>query len=429
MLIIRVQRKEQHCEMKRKPQFGSIYKRKKKLPDGSVVELGHWWIKFSAGGQLFRESSKSEKYADAEKLLKKRIGEVGTGSFHGIALERITVEELLETVLVDYESNGKAIRFARNAIENHLRPYFKGRTAPSVTTDAVKKYVIFRRSTNQGMRHYRGRLKQPREIPIRPASNATINRELALLKHAFYLGWRSTPRKVASIPYLPLLEERNIRKGFFEHDQFTALRSALPEYLRSVLTFAYFTGCRRGEILGLQWSQVDLMERVVRLEPGTTKNDEARNLPLTTELFEVLSMQRSVRDIKFPTCPWVFFNEAGGRIGRFRRSWRTACLGVGLVEESGEPDRLFHDLRRSGVRNLIRAGVPEAVAMRISGHKTRSVFERYNIVSERDLHEAARKLETYIAAKIKTVQPGHTLGTPQDDSGQTAGEKPANLLN
>jgi integrase len=225
-----------------------------------------------------------------------------------------------------------------------------------------------------------------KQIPIKAACNATINRELALLKHAFYLGWRSTPRKVASVPYIPMLEERNVRKGFFEHHQFLALRSALPEYLRPPLTFAYYTGCRRSEILGLEWSQVDLAERVVRLEPGTTKNDEARNLPLTTELYEVLSMQRSIRDTKFPACPWVFFSESGGKIGRFQRSWRTACKAAALAPAKGEPDRLFHDLRRSGVRNLIRAGVPESVAMRISGHKTRSVFERYNIVSERDLH-------------------------------------------
>ena len=174
---------------------------------------------------------------------------------------------------------------------------------------------------------------------------------------------------------------------------------------------------------------MDLIARVVRLEPGTTKNDEARTLPLTKDLFEVLSMQKSVRDSKHPTCPWVFFNEAGRRIGRFRRSWAAACKEVGLVEENGEPGRLFHDLRRSGVRNLIRAGVPEAVAMRISGHKTRSLFERYNIVSERDLHEAARKLETYVSAQVNPVASGHTLGTPGDLSTKSAGEKPANLLN
>jgi len=211
--------------------------------------------------------------------------------------------------------------------------------------------------------------------------------------------------------------------------QFITLRSALPEYLRSVLSFAYFAGCRRREVLGLQWSQVDLKSRVVRLEARTTKNDEPRNLPLTTELYEILSMQRSIRDTRFPGCPWVFFNESGRRVGRFQRSWRTACKAADLARDGGEPDRLFHDLRRSGVRNLIRAGVPETVAMRISGHKTRSVFERYNIVSERDLHEASRKLEKYVAERAAAVPAGHTLGTPRENAEIDSGKKSANLLN
>jgi integrase len=415
--------------MKRKPQFGCIFKRKKKLPDGATVELGHWWIKYSAGGQIFRESSKSENYADAERLLKTRIGEMVTGTFHGLQIEKTTLDQLLDDVLLDYRTNGKAVRFARAAIEHHLRPYFRGRRAASVSTEAVKKYVSFRRSNDQGTRPYRGRLDEVRQIPIQPACNATINRELALLKHSFYLGWKSTPRKVASVPYIPMLEEHNVRKGFFEHDQFLAMRAALPEYLRPVLTFAYYTGCRRGEILALEWAQVDLSERVVRLEPGTTKNDEARILPLTTELYETLGMQKSIRDTRFPACPWLFFNESGRKIGRFQRSWRTACEAVGLASGEGEPERLFHDLRRSGVRNLIRAGVPEAVAMRISGHKTRSVFERYNIVSERDLHEAARKLENYVSGKANPTQPGHTLGTPDIKTLDFSGNQPAKLLN
>src|SRR5690348_13292913 len=113
--------------MTRKPQLGSIFKRKKKLPDGSTIELGHWWIKYSAAGQIFRESSKSERYADAERLLKKRIGEVVTGAFHGVQIEKITVDQLFDDVLLDYSSNGKEVRFPRAAIEHHLRPYFRGR--------------------------------------------------------------------------------------------------------------------------------------------------------------------------------------------------------------------------------------------------------------------------------------------------------------
>ncbi len=205
------------------------------------------------GGQVFRESSHSDSYEEAERLLKIRGGEVATGKFHGLGPENITVDELLEDVLLDYEVNGKEVRFARNAIDNHVRRFFGKRRAMSVTTGDVKRYVAYRRSKKQGTRMYRGRRKKAKRIRIRPVSNATINRELAMLKHAFYVGVKHTPPKVFSVPYIPLLEENNIRKGFFEDDQYLALRRTLLEDLSPVLAFAYNTGCRRGEILSLQW--------------------------------------------------------------------------------------------------------------------------------------------------------------------------------
>ncbi len=88
--------------------------------------------------------------------------------------------------------------------------------------------------------------------------NATVNRELSLLRRAFNLARRHTPPKVAAVPYIPALEENNVRKGFFEDEQYRTLLDKLPECVRPVLAFGYYTGARKGEILSLQWSQVDL---------------------------------------------------------------------------------------------------------------------------------------------------------------------------
>jgi intergrase/recombinase len=133
-----------------------------------------------------------------------------------------------------------------------------------------------------------------------------------------------------------------------------------------------------------------------------------------SELYYILVMQRQSRDQKWPTCPWVFFRW-GKRIKEFKNAWVEASKRAGLVDEKENPVRLFHDLRRTGVRNLVRAGVPERVAMLISGHKTRSVFDRYNIVDERDLHIAAQKLELYLK--------GGEVDNPNETTGATTSGK------
>lgn len=150
-------------------------------------------------------------------------------------------------------------------------------------------------------------------------------------------------------------------------------------------------------MLSLQWSQVDLAEGISRLDPGTTENGRGRSIPLNAELLEIFRMQKSIRDTRHPRCEWVFFDEAGNRILDFRGAWDAACQRAGIVDGKGKVAALFPDLRRTAVRNLVRAGVPEKVAMQISGHQSRSVFDRYDIVTERDLKIAVGRQLSYVA--------------------------------
>src|SRR5262249_34250269 len=154
----------------------------------------------------------------------------------------------------------------------------------------------------------------------------------------------------------------------------------LPDYLRPPITFAYYTGWRlRDEILPLRWEQVDLAAETVRLHPHSTKNDDGRVIRLPHVLLAILVEQwRNKPD----GCPWVF-HRRGKQIKAPYTAWRKA------VKEAGIEDKIPHDFRRTAVRNLVRAGVPERVAMAICGHKTRAVFDRYNIVSLGDLADAA----------------------------------------
>ena len=338
---------------------------------GSLYKRGRiWWIKYYRNGRAFRESSRSRKISGAKHLLRKREGEISTGKFLGPRTERVRFEELAEDFLIEYRANNrKSLRWARRRIEQHLTPFFAGLRAADITTDRIRDYTMHR--SQEG------------------ASNASINRELGALKRMFNLANEMTPPKVGRVPYIPMLKESNVRKGFFEHVEYLALQHELLDYLRPVLTFGYYTGAREGEILGLKWHQVSLTARTVNLEPGTTKNNQPRTIPLTGVLLETLKILKASRDVKFPDCEYVF-SRGGKRIGSFHVAWRSACKRAGLA------GKLFHDLRRTAVRNMVRAGVPERVAMAISGHKTRSVFDRYNIVAERDLHDAAHRLEIHL---------------------------------
>jgi integrase len=211
------------------------------------------------------------------------------------------------------------------------------------------------------------------------------------------MGAKQTPPKVDRVPFIPMLKENNTRKGFFEHADFLALRDTLPGYLKGFATFAYKTGWRVSEIGDLTWNRVDLENGIVRLETGETKNNEARTVYLDDELKQVFFEQWETRGDGKKLLPYVFSNADGtDKIKRFDKSWKTACKDAGIGK------RLFHDFRRTAVRNMVRAGIPEGVAMMISGHKTRAVFERYNIVNDADLKLAAQKQESYLKSQMVT---------------------------
>lgn len=361
---------------------------------GRVYQRGRiWWLQYSHHGELFRESSGSELKSAATALLRKREGDLVDGRLPALQAEKTTFEDLARLYLQDYEINGKkSLRRAKQLV-THLTKSFARLRAIQITTPRVQDYITGRQ--NEGI------------------ANGTINRELAALKRMFRLASHQTPPLVLTIPHFRLLQEHNVRQGFFTEEDYKVLRAALPDHLKVPFILAYWTGMRAGEILSLRWGQIDWERGLLRLEPGSTKNGRGRVVPLVQEARDVLQVWRDHTLRTYPLCHWVCHYE-GQRMGRIqKKTWDAACRLVGL------PGRLFHDLRRTAVRNLVRCGIPERVAMEISGHKTRSVFDRYDIVSEADLLEARRRLQAgqHETAAQESRQPSDHTGDHSERDG------------
>jgi integrase len=337
---------------------------------GRIYQRGEiWWVQYSWRGTLHRESSKSTARARAVALLRKRHAEMGRGRLVGPDFERVSFEDLAAMLVQDYQVNErKSLDRCKRSIA-HLRNSFGTSMAPDITPDRVDAYICARLAAG--------------------TKPATVRLDLAALGRMFTLGERAG--KVPHRPRFASIEVRNTRSGFFEDADLREVLEQLPKHLCPVVQFAHLTGWRKGEVLGLQWRQVDFKAGVVRLEPGSTKNDEGRSFPFAAlpALEALLGAQRgrtaALERERGQVIPWVF-HRFGKPIRSFHSAWQAAC------ERAEVPGRLFHDLRRTAVRNLERAGVPRSWAMKLTGHKTESVYRRYAIVSEADLTEGVRRL-------------------------------------
>jgi integrase len=374
--------------------------------EGSIYLRGKiYWVKYYSRGRAVCESSGSERELDARRLLRRRLGEVAAGQHP--QLRRITYEDLRRAYVADYVMNHRrSLRFdkagnPRLTNVTRLDKFFAGYQAAEIDAELMREFAM--------------KLQTEDDL-----SDGTVNHSLSALRRMFHIALKDG--KLRTLPHFPMLKASTPRQGFFERETYDRLRAALPDYVQVPLAVGYFTGMRRAEILGLRWEQVDFMEKKIRLRAGETKNGEGREIPVTGELAAVLKQQHAKRHAG---CDLVCFRvDRKGkavRVGDMRKVWYDRCVKLEFGRfiqatdaKTGEPlfekprgprskpkakmiyeGLIFHDLRRSAVRNLVRAGVPQKQAMDITGHKTTSVFQRYDITSGKDIQEAGRKLDQF----------------------------------
>jgi integrase len=342
--------------------------------EGSVFLPKHsrsWWASYYINGARQRFNTRETTRKGALAILRERTVAASQGRITPRS-DRVSFEDLASGLVARYELDGlRSLKRAQLAL-THLRATFGHYKALAITPAAADLYA-------------RNRIAEG-------CAPATVSYELAVLKRAIALAVKAglLTQRLEIEP----VKLNNARVGFFERGDFEAVRAALPDYLRPVVTFSYLTGWRISEVLGLTWDRVDFTAGVVRLDVGTTKSGAGRVFPFSVmpELEAVLTAQRATVSAQERNAARVIpnvFTRHGEAIGSFRKAWKRACGAA------GRDGQLVHDFRRSAVRNLVRAGVSEHTAMKLTGHKTRSVFDRYDIVNEADLADGVAKLATF----------------------------------
>ncbi len=321
-----------------------------------------WFMAYYVNGKQVRQSTGQEDEAKARRVLRRRMADVMRGDVIPNE-QRITVGDLGAMLTIDYAVNARKSATTMPYAWRHVVEHFgEKEKAVTITTDRLDSYILSRQQEG--------------------AANATVRIELALLGKAFTLAVRA--RKLRLKPYIPKPDgdPSRIRQGFFSREEVAALCSNLDTDIADVVGFLFWSAWRIGEVRTLQWRDYDRGEGAIRLRPEHSKNKQPRILPVDTgELAAIMGRRLATRRLD---CQFIFHRD-GKPVGDFRKLWAKACTAIGLA------GRIVHDLRRSGVRHLIGAGVDPHTVMAFSGHRTPSMLKRYHIIALDDLRTAAAR--------------------------------------
>ena len=347
---------------------------------------GRLWVQYHHDGQRYRESVQKVMGANTMKaartLERKRLGEIEAGTWIGLDDKRVRLSDLRQLIDADYQERQRKSGDRVARAWKHLEAFFRhDPRAASITTNQLHKYVANRREEG--------------------AAPSTIRNELTALRRAFRVAVAWKRLRSVSVPTFPEVAVKNARDEFYAEAEVQTVHAELPDALKNLWVVASWTGWRRNELFNLTWARVDLEAGVVRLDVNETKNDEGREVPfdVVPELVQAFREQRkyttTVERATGQICPWVFHRK-GKRIKRMDVARQRACERAGVIAKDGRPKTL-HDMRRTAIRRLTRAGVPRHITMRIVGLRSEAVFRRYSIVETEDLRDGFAKVLAFKA--------------------------------
>lgn len=314
-----------------------------------------WWWAIGIGGKKLRFSTKlrggtpDRPPREVELWRARKLAELGQTGASGLRAETVTVQDIVDMLLIRYEAEGRKSLYTVKSRIHYLTDELGGWKAIDLKADRVLQYAVKRRKAG--------------------AAVATVNLELALLARAYRIAIDSG--RLVSAPKIPHLPGANIRRSHVPDAVLEQIRAKLPKHLAEVVTFLRLTGWRVNEALGLEWRRVDFAEQAIRLDTSKTGEPRVLSFRNYSDLKALLEARHSARGLS----PWVFQTAAGGRISdkTLQGAWKRARRSSSL------PGAMLHDLRRTMVRAMDRAGVPRSVAMSITGHKSEAVYRQYGL--------------------------------------------------
>ena len=382
-------------------------KRKRQQGTGSLYQqpgAATWYIQFYSNGVRKRESTGLTSRQAAQDLLNQRLAAASKGE--PVQTTKVHISQLYEHLCTWNKAHSKNTETARWRL--HLQQPFGKVVANRLSSSQVLEYRTERTAAG--------------------AAKATVNRELAMLRRMYRLGHQASPPLVTVLPHIPLASERgNERKGFVEAADYLKLRQAAEFsgelWLQTFVELAYSYGWRRGELLALQCRQCNFDTSTIHLEGDQSKNDEGREVVMTSHVYDLLKLACKgkkpdqhvltrkdgdvVTDVKDVRCAW---RNLCVSVGLGQWVCRTKGCGTAQTQQGRCPKcharnwkyrgLLVHDMRRSAARAMRQAGLPETVAMSVTGHRTSSMFRRYAIVDHADQLKAATAIEQAIQAAV-----------------------------